>query len=130
MTRDSRLSLNGTALSLQDTQEEDAGPYTCEISTQPPRTVNHTLELRGAPTGPGGASSLPPPPHVHLHFHFSHIILLQLLFPRFRKFHGATLMDIDFYLYIQCFLILTSMGDAQRPTDTLFTKTLMSLGFT
>lgn len=50
VTRDNRLSLNGTALSLLGAVGDDAGSYTCEISTQPPRTLNHTLDLRVPPT--------------------------------------------------------------------------------
>ncbi|XP_045109109.1 protein amalgam-like isoform X6 [Portunus trituberculatus] len=46
---DSRLSLEGTALSLRDVQGEDAGSYTCEISSKPPRTLNHTLDVRVPP---------------------------------------------------------------------------------
>lgn len=49
-TRDSRLSLAGTALSLQDAQEGDVGSYTCEVSSKPPRTLNHTLDVRVPPT--------------------------------------------------------------------------------
>ncbi|XP_063880283.1 protein amalgam-like isoform X2 [Scylla paramamosain] len=49
-TRDSRLSLEGTALNLRDAQAGDAGTYTCEVSTKPPRTLNHTLDVRVPPT--------------------------------------------------------------------------------
>ncbi|XP_050725361.1 protein amalgam-like isoform X2 [Eriocheir sinensis] len=50
VTRDDRFSLNGTNLTLQDAGAGDGGIYTCELSTQPLITVNHTLSMRVPPT--------------------------------------------------------------------------------
>ncbi|KAG0712170.1 Protein amalgam [Chionoecetes opilio] len=50
VTRDGRLTLNGTALNLREAKEGDAGPYTCEVSTEPARTLNHTLDIRVPPS--------------------------------------------------------------------------------
>ncbi|XP_053644231.2 protein amalgam isoform X1 [Cherax quadricarinatus] len=50
VSQDHRIGLNGTSLMLSRVQWKDAGTYTCELSTQPRRTLNHTLTVRVPPS--------------------------------------------------------------------------------
>ncbi|KAK7071175.1 hypothetical protein SK128_005202, partial [Halocaridina rubra] len=50
VSRDPRVSRNGTSLSIKGVLPDDENTYTCEISTRPPRSISHTLTVRVPPT--------------------------------------------------------------------------------
>ncbi|XP_042222952.1 protein amalgam-like isoform X3 [Homarus americanus] len=50
VSQDHRLGRNGTSLTLSQVQPDHQGIYTCEIATQPPRTLSHTLTVKVPPS--------------------------------------------------------------------------------
>ncbi|KAK3878437.1 hypothetical protein Pcinc_017021 [Petrolisthes cinctipes] len=49
---DPDVSRAGSSLSLSNVTSEDSGNYTCQVNTQPPRSLTHTLQVRGGAMSP------------------------------------------------------------------------------
>ncbi|XP_068203282.1 protein amalgam-like isoform X2 [Palaemon carinicauda] len=50
VSRDPRINRNGTSLIINGVLPDDESIYTCEISTNPPRSISHTLTVKVPPT--------------------------------------------------------------------------------